>query len=149
MRSTRLAAFVHRANCNSSFHPISAVETLYIGHRYLGLIWKDDAIENSLWLQLLLPFTAVKNIYLSKELAPGIAAALQNLIGVRIMEVLPNLSHIFVKGLDSEPFGPVQENIRKFAAARELSDHPIAISVWNKDSESEMQDSEDESEDES
>jgi hypothetical protein len=31
--------------------------------------------DNTLWLQLLLPFTAVKNLYLFKKFAPGIAAA--------------------------------------------------------------------------
>jgi hypothetical protein len=83
-------------------------------------------------LDLLLPFTAVKNLYLSKEFAPGIAAALQELVGGRITEVLPSLQNIFVEGL--EPSGPFQENIGQFVAARQLSGHPIAISVWDKDS---------------
>jgi hypothetical protein len=46
----------------------------------------------------------VKNLYLSKEFAPGIAAALQELVGARITEVLPSLQNIFVEGL--EPLGP-------------------------------------------
>jgi hypothetical protein len=115
--------------CNSSLHPFSTVEGLYIEHQYSQLIWKDDAIENTLWLQLLLPFTAVKDLYLVKEFAPGIAAALQELVGDRIMEVLPSLQNIFVKGL--EPSGPFQKNIGHFVAARHLSDHPITISVWD------------------
>jgi len=113
--------------CNSSLPPLSTVEDLYIDHDYLQLIWKDDAIENTLWLELLLPFTVVKNLYLSKEFAPGIAAALQELAGVRITEVLPSLQNIFVEGL--EPSGPFQENIGKFVIARQLSGHPVAISV--------------------
>jgi hypothetical protein len=117
--------------CNSSLPPPSTVEDLYIEHRYSQLVWKNDAIENTLWLQLLLPFTAVKNLYLSKEFAPGIAAALQELVGGRITEVLPSLQNIFVEGL--EPSGPFQENIGQFVAARQLSDHPIAISDWDKD----------------
>jgi hypothetical protein len=118
--------------CNSSFHPLSTVENLYIGHKYSERVWMNDAIENTLWLQLLLPFNAVKNLYLSKEFAPGIAATLQELDGGRITEVLPSLQNIFVKGL--EPSGPFRENIGQFVAARQLSDHPIAISVWDKDS---------------
>jgi len=43
------------------------------------------------WLQLLLLFTALKILYLPKEFAPGIAAALQELVGRRITEVLPSL----------------------------------------------------------
>jgi hypothetical protein len=112
--------------CNSSFHHLSMVEDLYIDHQYSKPVWNDAAIENSLWLQLLLPFAAVKNLYLSKEFAPGITAALQELVGDRIIEVLPSLQNIFVKGL--EPSGPFQENIGQFVAARQLSNHPIAIS---------------------
>jgi hypothetical protein len=115
--------------CNSSSSPLSTVEDLYIKHRYSGLVWKNDAIENTLWLQLLRPFTAVRNLYLSKEFAPGIAAALQELVGARITEVLPSLQNIFVEGL--EPSGPFRENIGQFVAARQLSDHPIVISVWD------------------
>jgi hypothetical protein len=119
--------------CNSSLHPLSAVEDLYIEHSYSELVWKNEAIEGTLWLELLLPFTAVKNLYLSKEFAPGIAAALQELVGARITEVLPTLHGIFVEGL--EPSGPFHENIEQFVAARQLSDHPTAISVWDKEDE--------------
>ncbi|KAN0105363.1 hypothetical protein V8E52_011122 [Russula decolorans] len=119
--------------CNSSLHPISTAEDLYIEHEYSQLVWKNDAIENTLWLQLLLPFTAVKDLYLSKEFAPGIAAALQELVGARITEVLPSLENIFMEGL--EPSGPLQESIGRFVAARLLSDRPIAVSAWDKDSD--------------
>ena len=115
--------------CNSSLHPVSTVEDLYIQYAYWQLVWENDAIGNALWLQLLLPFTAVKNLYLSKEFAPGIAAALQELVGGRITEVLPSLENIFVQGLERS--GPFQEKIRKFVEARQLlSNHSIAISVW-------------------
>ena len=116
--------------CNSSLHPLYTVEDLHIEHRYRQLVWKVDPIENTLWSQLLLPFTTVKNLYLSKESAPVVAAALQDLVGNRITEVFPNLQNIFVEGL--EPSGPFWENIRQLVAARQLSDHPIAISVWDK-----------------
>jgi hypothetical protein len=115
--------------CNSSLHPLSTVDDLYIEDKYRQLAWKNDVIENTLWLQLLLPFTAVKNLYLSWEFAPGIAAALQELVGGRIAEVLPSLQNIFVEGLERP--GPFQEDIGQFVAARQLSDHPIAISVWD------------------
>jgi F-box-like len=122
--------------CNSSLHhPLSTAEDLYIEHRYSELVWKNDAIETTLWLEFLPPFAAVKNLYLSRESAPGIAAALQELIGGRITEVLPSLQNIFVKGL--KPSGPLQENFGQFVAARQLSGHPIAISVWDKDSDTE------------
>ncbi len=118
--------------CNTSLSLLSKVEDLYIERQYSQLVWKEDAIENILWLQLLLPFTAVKNLYISKEFAPGIAAALQELVG--ISQVLLCLENIFVEGLRVEPSKLFQENIEKFVAARQLSDHPIAISDWDKES---------------
>ena len=121
--------------CNSSLHPLSTVDDLYIEHQYSQLVWKDKAIENALWLQLLLPFVAVKNLYLSKEFSPGVAAALKELAGDRIAEVLPNLQNIFVKG--PQPSGSYQENIGQFVAARQLSEHHITISVWDEGSDME------------
>ncbi len=112
--------------CNSCLPPLSMIENLYIKHRYQQLVWENDAIENNLWLELLLPFPAVKNLYLSKHFAPGIAASLQEIVGT---EVLPSLQNIFVEGL--EPSGPFQESIGQFVATRELSGHPITISVEN------------------
>ena len=115
--------------CNSSLHPLSTVEVLKIKHRCSELVWRNNAIENTLWLQLLLPFTAVKTLYLCKEFTPGIAAAMQELIGDRITEVLPSLRYIFVEELAPS----MQENIMQFIAARLLSDHPIAIYDWDED----------------
>ncbi len=71
------------------------IEGLYIKDRYSQLIWKNNAIENTLWLEFLFPFPAVKNPYLSKDFAPGIAAALREVVGT---EVLPNLQKIPVEG---------------------------------------------------
>jgi len=88
-------------------------------------------------LQLLLTFTSVKDLYLSKGIAPSLVAVQQRLIGDtgRIAEVLPSLQNIFVEGLESS--GPLQENIGRFVTARQLSGHPIAIFVWDKDSDKE------------
>ena len=66
--------------CNFSLHSLSMVEDLYIEHEFSKLVWKNEAIENTLWLRLFLPFTGVKNLYLFKEFAPGIAAALKELV---------------------------------------------------------------------
>ena len=114
--------------CNSFLPPPPAVEDLYIEHEYRRLLWENSAIENTLWLELLLPFTAVKNLYLSEAFAPDVAAALQELVGTRITEVLPSLQNIFVEEL--EPWGPFHEDIEQFAAARQLSNHPIGIFEW-------------------
>ena len=114
--------------CNFSLHPLYTVKVLYIKRRYSRPVWRGDAIESTLWLQLLLPFTAVKNLYLSEVLAPGIAAAFQELVGSRITDVLPSLENIFVERL--KPSGSFQKSIEQFVAARQLLGRPIVISVW-------------------
>ena len=79
---------------------------------------------------LLLPFSTVKNLYLSKEFAPDIVAALKELVAGRITEVLPSLRNIFVERLEAS--GPFKDKIGQFVAARQLSDHPVTISDWDK-----------------
>ena len=117
--------------CSSSLHPLSTVEDLYIEGRSSELVWKNDATESTLWLAVLLPFTAAKNLYLSKESAPAIGApALQELVVARIAEVLPSLRNIFVERVEPSGYQTFQENIGQFVSARQLSDHPIATSVW-------------------
>ena len=113
--------------CNSSLSPLTTVEDLFIKDESRPG-WDYYAIENTLWLKLFLPFTVVKNLYLSKKIAPRIAAALQELIGGGTAEVLPSLENIFVEELESS--GPFRENIGQFVAARQLSNHPIAIFDW-------------------
>ena len=114
--------------CNSCFPTAPTVEYLYVENGYSDRVWKNDGIENTLWLELFRPFTAVKNLYLSKEFAPGIADAMQELVGSSITGVLPSLQNISVNRL--EPSGPFRESIGQFVAARQLSGRPIAISVW-------------------
>jgi hypothetical protein len=121
--------------CNSFLPPLSMVEDLYIEQECSQPIWENVAIENTLWLELLLAFAAVKNLYLSKEFAPDIASALQELVGARITKELPSLQNIFVEKLRVEPSGSLQENIWQFAGARRQSGHPITISDWDRDSE--------------
>jgi hypothetical protein len=108
---------------------ISTLEDLHI---YEGRLWKPDRqhniIENVLWLELLQPFTTVKDFYISQEFASRVVPALQELSGGRATEVLPTLQNIFLEELRSS--GSVQEGIRQFVATRQAS-HPIAVSRWN------------------
>ena len=112
--------------CTSCLPPLSILEDLYF---YMGYHpdW-NASVENRQWLELLHPFKAVKNLYLSKAFASRIAPALQELVEGRTADVLPALQNIFLKGL--EPRGSVQEGIRQFVAARQVANHPIGISPW-------------------
>jgi hypothetical protein len=50
-----------------------------------------------------------------------------------VTEVLPTLQNIFLEGLrPSKPIQP-EEGIGKFVAARQLSDYPVAVSLWERD----------------
>ena len=113
----------------SCLPPLSMTEDLYVYENiYPRPVWPDD-IEDTLWLELLHPFPAVKNLYLSKEIASCIAPALQELVGDTRTEVLPILQNIFLEL-------PVPEGIEQFIAARQLSGRPIAVStipLWERD----------------
>jgi hypothetical protein len=87
----------------------------------------DDSIENGQWLDLLRPFNGVEDLYLSREITVYIAPALQELVGERVAEVLPNLQSLFLERLRSQL---VQGVVGQFIAARQVSGHPIAVSRW-------------------
>jgi hypothetical protein len=91
--------------------------------------WKDN-IDNTLWLGLLHPFTAVKNLYISEEFARRIVPALQELVGGDTT-VLPVLQDIFVEGLQRSV--PVQEATGKLVAARKVTTHPITVANWERE----------------
>ena len=111
--------------CTSSLPLFSTLEDLYIFEE-IPPRWQHD-IENTLWQELLHPFAAVKNLYLCKKVMPRIAPALQELVGGRATEVLPNLETIYLGGL---PTRPLREGIEKFVAARRLTGHPLTVSRW-------------------
>jgi hypothetical protein len=85
----------------------------------------QDNIEDTLWLDLLLPFTAMKSIFLSEEFMQRIMPVLPDLVGRRTTEVLPNLQTIILEVLPES--GPVSEGIRQFVASRQGTSHPIKI----------------------
>ena len=119
--------------CTSCLPPLSTLEDLYICERPNSQpVWQDN-IENALWLELLQPFTGVKNLYLSGNFASRIMPALQELVGGRSMEVLPTLQNIYLEEL--RPSGAVQACIQQFVAARQVANCPIAVSHWDNSQE--------------
>ncbi len=115
--------------CISSFPQIliPTVEHLYIiENAYHRHHWQDD-IENSQWLEILPPFTAVKNLYLSKELVPRVAPSLQGLVGVRVTESLPALQGLHLEE-GYRKSQTIEKAISKFVGARWL-----AMSYWQRD----------------
>ena len=114
--------------CTSFFPFLSTMENLYI-HENSPFDWKDG-IENAEWLELLLPFTAVKNLYLSKQFAPHIAPALQEITGGGTTEVLFALQNLYLE--EYRLSESVQEGIAQFISARKLANRPVSISVWER-----------------
>jgi hypothetical protein len=113
--------------CSTSFLPLPMLERLYIDiydGRYLVMKWQDD-MEDTQWLELLRPFTSVKDLELFEDSVPFIAPALQELSGERVTEVLPALQNLFFTG--PQPSEPVKEAIQKFIAARQLFGHPVTV----------------------
>jgi hypothetical protein len=55
--------------CTLSLPPASTLEDLYILEYRHPPYWHDD-VDNVLWLELLHPFAAVKNLYVMKHLCP-------------------------------------------------------------------------------
>jgi hypothetical protein len=114
----------------SSLPPLSTPEDLYISETDdLEPGWLET-INSTLWLELLHPFSAVKNLYLSEKVAPHVVPVLQELVGGSATEVLPILQNIFLENL--QPSGIVQEGVEQFIAMRQITSHPIAVSYWDR-----------------
>ena len=113
--------------CRSSF-PRALIST--VEHLYIDGYWREwsqdesDEIQSSQWLELLLPFTAVKHLYVSFDFTLDILPFMEELVGGRATEVLPALQALFLEE-------PAQEEvIKQFIAARQLASRPIAICRW-------------------
>ena len=115
--------------CTLCLPPLSTLEDLYIHEdQFRPPVWQAH-IENTLWPELLRPFTGVKNLYLSEKFASRILPALQELTGGSTTEVLPALQNIFLEEL--RPSGTVQESVQQFIATQRVTSHPIAVSRWD------------------
>jgi hypothetical protein len=112
--------------CTSCLPSLSTLEDLYISERPDSFLNWPYNIENTLWLELLRPFTSVKNFYLSGNVAASIVPILEELFGDRTTDVLSTLQNITL--LWPWPLGHVQESIEQFAATRRVAGHPIAVS---------------------
>ena len=109
---------------------LSTTENLFINEQFGSqLDWKDD-IQHIEWLGLLLPFTAVKNLYLSKKFAPRVAPVLQEMTVGGRTEVLSNLQNLYLEGF--QPSESVEEGIQRFISARQLANHPVAVFDWDR-----------------
>ncbi|KAI0265227.1 hypothetical protein BGY98DRAFT_1181635 [Russula aff. rugulosa BPL654] len=109
---------------------IPMIKRLYIlNGNTPSLHWLRN-IESSQWLDLLCPFTAVEDLYLSQEFSLHIVPALHGISGEGMKEVLPFLQNLFLER--PSPSGPVEEAIEQSVTALNLASRPIAISQWDR-----------------
>jgi hypothetical protein len=103
---------------------------------FMGRNWQDD-MENVQWVELLHPFTSMKDLLLHNESIQHVALALEQLAEESVTEALPALKNLFLWG--PQPPKSVKAMIGKFIAARQLYGRPVAVhhrespsQVWQK-----------------
>ncbi|KAI9507538.1 hypothetical protein F5148DRAFT_103993 [Russula earlei] len=118
--------------CRSSLPLVSTLEQLDIqeGTLLSQAHWKG-VIQSSEWLELLGPFIAVKDLYLSDGVTRHVCRALQELARERATEMLPALRNLFLECL-SQAWEPLVNAIGPFVSARRHSGHPVAIHNWKR-----------------
>ena len=108
--------------CSSALPPLPTLERLEI-HKCGGR-WEVPIGINER-LELLRPFTSVKNLVLFDDAAEYFAPVLQGLSVESASGTLPALKHLSLKV--SVLFGPTQEAIARFIATRQLSGRPVTV----------------------
>jgi hypothetical protein len=111
--------------CGSLLSSLPTLEHLGIYKYGLLLSQWEDEVRNTQWMELLRPFTTVKDLVLDESFVLSVASVLQDLVGERVTEMLPALQTIFLEGFRSSD--PVPEGIAKFVAARELHGRPVIV----------------------
>ena len=107
------------SSSESQFSPIlSIVENFYMYEDDEWKVGTTDDVEDGNWVEVLRPFAAVKNLYLSGGSVRTIADTLGSLSGEieAAAEVLPDLQKIFLDKTKAPP--DVMENITRFVNAR-------------------------------
>ena len=110
---------------------IPMIKHLYIIDRRLRRLYSfvQDIADSSQWLDLLGPFIALEDLYLSRELSPHIVPALHKILEEGTVEVLPSLQNLF---LERElRYGQLGEAVGQLVSALRLSSRPIAVLWWD------------------
>jgi hypothetical protein len=101
----------------SSLSPFAALERLDIDTHFVGH-WLHDT-EDTQWLELLRPFTAVKDLHFFNKHAQRVIPSLPQPAEEGATDTLPAFNNIFS--------GNLQRVIKQFVTERQLSGHPVAV----------------------
>ena len=119
--------------CTLSLPPHLTIESLYVYEDQSSLfVWND--IKNTKWLDLLLLYTAVKNIFLSKIFSPRmrrIALALQGLTRRVINGSVACSAKCSLAGVPGTEDMSRRDCGVHFCATSPVTNHPIA-SAWHR-----------------
>jgi len=117
------------AICTSLLATIYTAKHLYIyWPRHSPPPYWKEGVDEFQWLEVFQPFTAVKNLYVSKGLEQCIAFALEELVEERRTDLLPALESLF---FEEHVSGLAKEAIGQFLAIRRLLGHTVTVSHWD------------------
>ncbi|KAH9974453.1 hypothetical protein BGW80DRAFT_1458504 [Lactifluus volemus] len=112
--------------CNQLSEPfiVSSIKKLYIFEcSGMSPSTLEDEMDETQWLELFRPFTAVRTLCISHKIQSHVMSALRGLSGELAMQVLPAFEKLYLLGfhpdLERGDMGP-------FMTARQGSAHPVA-----------------------
>jgi hypothetical protein len=111
--------------CGQVSHLFSLVERLDLQFICHSPLTGTRIVMSNQFLEFFRLFAATRSLCVHKDLALPITALLQELIGARATEVLPNLRDLFLEG--SAKSRSIQEAMQPFVEARRLSGQPVAV----------------------
>jgi hypothetical protein len=114
--------------CNSSLLSLATLEQLFIYDGLSHTHWQED-MDTAQWLELLHPFSSVKDVYLSKGLALQVMHVLREPDGIGVTQVLPELKSLSVEGFRWQKLSQVHI-FSQFVIAREQSGRPVVVRQW-------------------
>ena len=112
--------------CSALGNVLSAVEelTLDLDANAMPSFW-EIALDSTVWLELLLPFTGVKKLHIGFSLMLELSQALESVPGELILELLPELRELEVQ----LEFDHAKKVFSAFVEIREFLGRPIHLSA--------------------
>ena len=119
---------------------MSSIEHLYIiqeGDSAMFPLTLEDVMDETQWVELFHPFTAVRTLYISHTIQSHVMSALQELRGESAMEVLPALDNLYLEEYWAS--GSEQHDIEPFIIVHQCSDHPVSVHCWERGTQKEFE----------
>jgi hypothetical protein len=114
--------------CGQCSFLLSGIKQLDIrGHMDLLESTLQVDMDNTQWLELFHPFSAVQTLSISPEFRSFIVSALQGLSGESISGVLPALDNFHLERYQVSPSVSERQDIEPFVTARQRSGQPVSV----------------------